>query len=114
MMYYTNGKILASMKRRYSYAFLSSTYNLIIRIGAWLWYPQICYSKSFEIGLSKLRESVSTQFEEIERIFLQREHQDLTLAIELLNVFRDDLDSKSLALPPFSGKLYELIIERPR
>ena len=72
------------------------------------------YSKSFEIGSSKLREGVLNQFEEIERIFLQREHQDLTLAIELLNVFRDDLDSKSLALPPFSGKLYELIIDRPR
>ncbi|MCC6724058.1 MAG: restriction endonuclease [Saprospiraceae bacterium] len=72
------------------------------------------YSKSFEIGSSKLREGVLKQFEEIERIFHQREHQDLTLAIELLNVFRDDLGSKSLALPPFSGKLYELIIDKPR
>lgn len=72
------------------------------------------YSKSFEIGSNELRERVLNQFEEIEKIFVQREHQDLTLAIELLNVFRDDLDSKSLAYPPFSGKLYEPIIEKTR
>lgn len=72
------------------------------------------FNRSFEIGSNQLREDVLKQYDELEQTFLHRENQDLQLAIELLNVFRDDLNSKTLAFPIFSDKLRKIIIDKPR
>ncbi|MCU0347103.1 MAG: restriction endonuclease [Saprospiraceae bacterium] len=108
---------LAQLCTRIAFSLIydSSIYSNNLEIAAYGYnILKFVYNKSFEIGSSQLKQDVLKQYNELEQTFLQRENQDLQLAIELLNIFRDDLDSKTLAFPIFSDKLREIIIDKPR
>lgn len=90
-------------------ALLYSNNFRIAQIGLSIW--KFIYRESKRNNHSEIMDLVITQYKEIEQTLERPERNDLENAKEMLQIFKEDLETYSLAFPPLPEHLYELTLK---
>jgi len=91
----------------------ASLYTNELKVAAYGYHIlKFVYLKAVAHDIPSLEEEILKQYQKFQDIFDKREGQDLSLAKELLNTFKDDLKTPSSGNPFFKGELREIILDR--